>query len=186
MPDIRLRTHSSISAEKETIERVFADAKEKHAMRYTQYRGLAQVTNWVKLKFVAMNLKKLATWKWRDLLSLFRFAVFFAHICSRPSLLLSADRVPRQTEAGQKCPAFFLFYEEEKMMEIYGTIQFRFILPHIPGFQQEPLPEPVCSHSRIARTAPIPCHGFSLLGRGRNLPAEPNERDQREEGGQRS
>ena len=27
-------------------------------MRYTQYRGLAQVTNWVKLKFVAMNLKK--------------------------------------------------------------------------------------------------------------------------------
>ncbi|MBM6978085.1 transposase, partial [Intestinimonas butyriciproducens] len=31
---------------KETIERVFADAKEKHAMRYTQYRGLAQVSNW--------------------------------------------------------------------------------------------------------------------------------------------
>ena len=30
---------------KETIERVFADAKEKHAMRYTQYRGLAQVSN---------------------------------------------------------------------------------------------------------------------------------------------
>ena len=28
-------------------------------MRYTQYRGLAQVTNWVKLKFAAMNLKKL-------------------------------------------------------------------------------------------------------------------------------
>ena len=49
---------------KETIERVFADAKGKHAMRYTQYRGLAQVTNWVKLKFAAMNLKKLATWKW--------------------------------------------------------------------------------------------------------------------------
>ncbi len=50
---------------KETIERVFADAKEKHAMRYTQYRGLAQVTNWVKLKFAAMNLKKLAKWKWK-------------------------------------------------------------------------------------------------------------------------
>ena len=47
------------------IERVFADAKEKHGMRYTQYRGLAQVTNWVKLKFVAMNLKKLAAWKWK-------------------------------------------------------------------------------------------------------------------------
>ena len=45
---------------KETIERVFGDAKEKHAMRYTQYRGLAQVTTWVRLKFAAMNLKKLA------------------------------------------------------------------------------------------------------------------------------
>ena len=50
---------------KETVEWVFADAKEKHAMRDTpQYRGLAQVTNWVKLKFVAINLKKLAVWKW--------------------------------------------------------------------------------------------------------------------------
>ena len=47
------------------IERVFADAKEKHGMRYTQYRGLTQVTNWVKLKFAAMNLKKLAAWKWK-------------------------------------------------------------------------------------------------------------------------
>ena len=35
-------------------------------MRYTQYRGLAQVTNWVKLKFAAMNLKKLAKWLWRE------------------------------------------------------------------------------------------------------------------------
>lgn len=51
---------------KETIERVFADAKEKHAMRYTQYRGLTQVSNWVRLKFAAMNLKKLAIRKWRD------------------------------------------------------------------------------------------------------------------------
>ncbi len=30
---------------KETIERVFADAKEQHAMRYTQHRGLARATN---------------------------------------------------------------------------------------------------------------------------------------------
>ena len=51
---------------KETIERVFADAKEKHAMRYTQYRGLTQVANWVKLKFAAMNLKKLARWLWKE------------------------------------------------------------------------------------------------------------------------
>ena len=48
---------------KEKIERVFADAKEKYAMRYTPYRGLNAVTNWVRLKFAAMNLKKLALWK---------------------------------------------------------------------------------------------------------------------------
>ena len=51
---------------KETIERVFADAKEKHAMRYTHHRGLARVTNWVRLKYAAMNLKKLANWSWNN------------------------------------------------------------------------------------------------------------------------
>ena len=61
---------------KQTIERVFADAKEKHAMRYTHHRGLTRVTRWVKLKFAAMNLKKLAIWSWNapPLYSL--FAVF--------------------------------------------------------------------------------------------------------------
>src|SRR5699024_9107845 len=49
---------------KETIERVFADAKEKHAMRYTHHRGLTRVSAWVRLKYAAMNLKKLAVWKW--------------------------------------------------------------------------------------------------------------------------
>lgn len=53
-------------ARKETIERVFADAKETHGMRYTRYTGLAQVRNWVKLKFAAMNLKKFAKWSWID------------------------------------------------------------------------------------------------------------------------
>ena len=52
---------------KETIERVFADAKEKHAMRYTHRRSLARVTNWVRLKYAAMNLKKLAKWSWNRL-----------------------------------------------------------------------------------------------------------------------
>ena len=51
---------------KETIERVFADAKEKHAMRYTHHRGLAPVTRWVRLKYAAMNLKKLANWSWNN------------------------------------------------------------------------------------------------------------------------
>ena len=54
---------STYALRSRTIERVFADAKEKHAMRYTPYRGLGAVTNWVKLKFAAMNLKKLALWK---------------------------------------------------------------------------------------------------------------------------
>lgn len=49
---------------KETIERVFADAKEKHAMRYTHHRGLTVVTRWVRLKYAAMNLKKLANLSW--------------------------------------------------------------------------------------------------------------------------
>ena len=55
---------------KETIERVFADAKEKHAMRYTQHRGLAHVSSWVRLKYAAMNLKKMAIWSWEN--SIFR------------------------------------------------------------------------------------------------------------------
>lgn len=47
----------------QTIERVFADAKEKHAMRYTQLRGLQKVKMQVTLTFACMNLKKLAKWK---------------------------------------------------------------------------------------------------------------------------
>lgn len=50
---------------KQTIERVFADAKEKHGMRYTQYRGLAKLKMELNLLFACMNLKKMAIWKWR-------------------------------------------------------------------------------------------------------------------------
>ena len=61
---------------------VFADAKEKHAMRYTHHRGLAAVTRWVRLKFAAMNLKKLANWSWRN--SFFRLAFAnFSPKCKR-------------------------------------------------------------------------------------------------------
>ena len=70
---------------KETIERVFADAKEKHAMRYTQYRVLAQVTNCVKLKFAAMNLKKLATWKWNDNFRSLLFRFFCSQYARNPA-----------------------------------------------------------------------------------------------------
>ena len=61
---------------KETIECVFADAKEKHAMRYTHHRGLAAVTRWVRLKYAAMNLKKLANWSWKNACFTCLFAVF--------------------------------------------------------------------------------------------------------------
>jgi hypothetical protein len=61
---------------KETIERVFADAKEKYAMRYTHHRGLARVTNWVRLKYAAMNLKKLAEWSWNNSFFLFFSTLF--------------------------------------------------------------------------------------------------------------
>lgn len=67
---------------KETIERVFADAKEKHAMRYTHHRGLAAVARWVRLKCVAMNLKKLAQWSWRG--SIFQpILAYFSPYCKR-------------------------------------------------------------------------------------------------------
>ena len=62
-------------------ERVFADAKEKHAMRYTLYRGLAAVTAWVKLKFAAMNLKKLALHKGRP------FLHFYLYLLQEATLL---------------------------------------------------------------------------------------------------
>jgi len=65
---------------KETIERVFADAKEKYGMRYTLLRGLTQVTNWVRLKFAAMNLKKFAIRRWNnggDLRFYFVFPMLF-------------------------------------------------------------------------------------------------------------
>ena len=53
-------------------------------MRYTQYRGLKQVTNWVKLKFAAMNLKKLATWRWNGQHHLLIFHTFFREYARNP------------------------------------------------------------------------------------------------------
>lgn len=64
--DIRHSSHGKMTYKlrSQTIERVFADAKEKYGMRFTPYRGLKRVGMWVKLKYAAMNLKKLAIWKW--------------------------------------------------------------------------------------------------------------------------
>ena len=68
----------------QTIERVFADAKEKYAMRYTPYRGLDQVSNWVRLKFAAMNLKKLAMWKFKASFSSLSSLQFFLFYIKNP------------------------------------------------------------------------------------------------------
>ena len=32
-------------------------------------------------------------------------------------------------------------------MDIQDTFHFRLVLPHTPGFRQEPLPKPICSRS---------------------------------------
>ncbi len=45
---------------KETIERVFADMKEKHGLRFTRLSGLPKVKTQISLAFTVMNLKKLA------------------------------------------------------------------------------------------------------------------------------
>ncbi|MDN5332616.1 MAG: hypothetical protein PWP45_1841 [Tepidanaerobacteraceae bacterium] len=50
---------------KETIERVFADMKEKHSLRWTTLRGIKKLSMQAILVFACMNLKKLATWLWK-------------------------------------------------------------------------------------------------------------------------
>ena len=51
---------------KETIERVFATAKEWHGFRYTQQYGKARMEVKAALTFACMNLKKLAKKRWKD------------------------------------------------------------------------------------------------------------------------
>ncbi|MDM5294041.1 IS1182 family transposase [Peribacillus simplex] len=64
-----LRHHQDVkpiyAKRKETIERVFADAKEKHGMRWTTLRGLKKLSMQAMLTFAAMNLKKMANWTWQ-------------------------------------------------------------------------------------------------------------------------
>lgn len=64
-----LRYHAEVkeiyAKRKETIERVFADGKEKHGMRWTTLRGLKKLSMQAMLTFAAMNLKKMANWTWQ-------------------------------------------------------------------------------------------------------------------------
>lgn len=75
------------SLRSQTIERVFADAKEKQNMRYTQYKGKAKVKMQVLLTFACQNLKKLAKWKKKKGLTdtISRFFLLF----STPKLIYS-------------------------------------------------------------------------------------------------
>ncbi|WP_242947997.1 transposase, partial [Clostridium baratii] len=50
---------------KETIERVFADAKEKHGMRFTHLRSLVKIKFETTLIFACMNLKKMVNRLWK-------------------------------------------------------------------------------------------------------------------------
>ena len=72
-------------------------------MRYTFYRGLAQVSNWVRLKFATMNLKKLARWKARNpfsLSSFLLFPVFYFYNSLRFVLEETRQAAFRQAEGG--------------------------------------------------------------------------------------
>ena len=50
---------------KETIERVFADAKENHGLRYTRLRGLKKNQHQALMIFASHNLKKIGLWNRR-------------------------------------------------------------------------------------------------------------------------
>lgn len=54
-----------------TIERVFADAKEKHGLRFTRVKGIKKVKDDTLITFATMNLKKIALWSWNSLDSAF-------------------------------------------------------------------------------------------------------------------
>lgn len=48
---------------KETVERIFADYKEQHGLRFTRVRGLEKNAHQALLIFSCHNLKKMAIWK---------------------------------------------------------------------------------------------------------------------------
>ena len=100
-----------------TIERIFSDAKEKHAISYTWYRDLAQITNWVKLKFDAMNPKKRPVGCGRR--TLLRLpSSFFGLYTSETRLILDAyagllDRLGPQTNLVCGLSLFYGIKEEK-------------------------------------------------------------------------
>lgn len=74
------------SSRSETIERVFADAKEKHGMRYTRLTGLSKVRTQVLMTFACMNLKKLTKFKEKLGLATLTLIHFLRYLLKNPPL----------------------------------------------------------------------------------------------------
>ncbi len=103
--------------------------KEKHAMRYIFYRGLAQVSNWVRLKFAAMNLKKLASWNARKR---FSTSLSTTSVILYPSITLwhvwlnSRQAVFRQADAVCGLSISFLSINFRIRLTILGVLCYTF------------------------------------------------------------
>lgn len=90
-------------------------------MRFTYFRGLARVTNWVRLKFAAMNLKKYVLHRW--LYCFFAFPVFFRLsvysllIIQKAIFLFLRKMVFRQTVLGllKNRPSIFVYRKPPAM-----------------------------------------------------------------------
>lgn len=79
---------------KETIERVFADAKEKHRMRYARYRSKKKVAMEISLIYSCMNLKKLATWMAKEHGCHYHDSGSFLLVAEIPYIILNIRKEP--------------------------------------------------------------------------------------------
>ena len=61
---------------KQTIERVFADGKENHCLRFTRLKGLKKNQNQVLIIFAMSNLKKIALWNDKNNKKSLSFSMF--------------------------------------------------------------------------------------------------------------
>ena len=66
---------------KETIERVFADGKENHCLRYTRVRGLEKNRHVSSIIFASHNLIKIGNWKWKNQQKRRQFPLFSKTSC---------------------------------------------------------------------------------------------------------
>ena len=88
---------------KETIERVFADGKENHGLRYTRLRGLKKNQQQVLIIFACHNLKKMSLWDYRKRR--------YLSLMEDPSFFFSYFPLLR-TENEKSFPPFCLIAEE--------------------------------------------------------------------------